>query len=408
MADDRYRWLDSDAAERLLRGLPVEARQPAIDDSGPAGDGSGGASHGITDAAALYSALDELAAGPALPASELPGEAAAVAAFRTAHAGVLRSGSVGAGRAGPGRARRRDRGSGRFARPLRAGFAMAVAGCALGGVAVVAGAGGLPGPFGGGGTPASSVSPAPNSSDGRDQQAAQGGESSWPGHSPGTGRETAGSGTPAPTESGTRGGHGEHNGEHNGRGHGAAGENGRHGNGEGRDRTGGDKRDGGRDAARKKAALARQLCTAYEEKKLSAEHRAKLERAAGGPAAVQKFCLKYRQGGGADAPSLTAGSGSSGSGGGNSGNGGGSNGGGSGDGSGDSAGVGGGTGAGPAHPGGGSDGNSGSSGGGSGGNGGGNDSDRADSSGTAAPSSSASTSAVPSASTSVTETTPAG
>ncbi|MFE7465158.1 hypothetical protein ACFU6R_13810, partial [Streptomyces sp. NPDC057499] len=66
MADERYEWLDKDAAERLLRGEPVDP----VD--GPSG----------TDAGRLAAAL-EAAARAARPATtELPGEAAALAAFR--------------------------------------------------------------------------------------------------------------------------------------------------------------------------------------------------------------------------------------------------------------------------------------------------------------------------------------
>ncbi|MET3983382.1 hypothetical protein [Streptomyces sp. PvR034] len=69
MADDRTRWLDKAAADRLLRGEPVD----------PSGDFRTRA-----DAARLRDALDSLAPRAAAT-TELPGEAAALAAFRAAH-----------------------------------------------------------------------------------------------------------------------------------------------------------------------------------------------------------------------------------------------------------------------------------------------------------------------------------
>ncbi|MFD7617984.1 hypothetical protein [Streptomyces sp. NPDC059802] len=171
MADERYEWLDKDAAERLLRGEPVD----------PVGGQS------CTDAERLAAALDA-AARTARPATgELPGEAAALAAFRTAtHSARARSranaqprGATGnAGRpAGaemlepvrigatlvgsvPSGDSRRIR-SARWSRPVRFGLVASLAGCALGGVAVAAGTGMLPGPFGGHAPlPATSVSAA--------------------------------------------------------------------------------------------------------------------------------------------------------------------------------------------------------------------------------------------------------
>ncbi|MBD0717469.1 hypothetical protein BU196_26770, partial [Streptomyces sp. CBMA370] len=68
MADERYQWLDREAAERLLRGEPV---------------GTAGA-HERAQAVRLSEALDE-ARTPAVPPAEdaeLPGETAALAAFR--------------------------------------------------------------------------------------------------------------------------------------------------------------------------------------------------------------------------------------------------------------------------------------------------------------------------------------
>ncbi|MFE9405508.1 hypothetical protein ACFYNY_27840 [Streptomyces sp. NPDC006530] len=131
MADERHEWLDRDAAERLLRGEGIEP----------------GDERARAEAARLSALLSSLA--PAEQATaELPGEEAALAAFRKARPdnapgdrgalGVVRVGRVTPSRPAP---RRR-----RFA-PVRLGLAAALACCALGGVAVAAGTGVLPGPF---------------------------------------------------------------------------------------------------------------------------------------------------------------------------------------------------------------------------------------------------------------------
>ncbi|MER5308355.1 hypothetical protein ABT034_11255 [Streptomyces sp. NPDC002773] len=150
MADERYQWLDQEAAERLLRGEPVDA----------VGD------HARAGAERLAGALDatRVHALPAAGSGELPGEAAALAAFRQATA-ERASGraSVTAG-AAHGRTLHADLGRVRLApvaaparrwgRSVRYGFAAAVAAVTVGGVAVAAGTGVLPlvGP-----APASSV-----------------------------------------------------------------------------------------------------------------------------------------------------------------------------------------------------------------------------------------------------------
>ncbi|MET9655814.1 hypothetical protein [Streptomyces sp. NPDC006510] len=166
MADEQYEWLDKDAAERLLRGEPVD---PVAGQS-------------CTDAERLVAALDAAARSARPATGELPGEAAALAAFRTAGhsartrtranaqpraaaegraAGAealdpVRIGAAAAPSAVSGRTR-----SARWSRPVRFGLVASLAGCALGGVAVAAGTGMLPGPFGGNTPlPASSVSAA--------------------------------------------------------------------------------------------------------------------------------------------------------------------------------------------------------------------------------------------------------
>ncbi|WP_406322358.1 hypothetical protein [Streptomyces sp. NBC_01637] len=187
MADEQHEWLDKDAAERLLRGEPVD---PV--------DG-----HARTEAVRLVAALAAAAREARPAAGELPGEAAALAAFRavpraartrgrsetraaqpTGHAAQssepeqmgqsgrgVRPGlpeTLGAIRIGPASSAQfplsSSSGAGmrsrRWRRPLRFGLAASLAGCALGGVAVAAGTGVLPGPFGGHANPlpASSVS----------------------------------------------------------------------------------------------------------------------------------------------------------------------------------------------------------------------------------------------------------
>ena len=127
-AEDRFGWLDDEAAEDLLRG--------------PAADGS--SSCPAPHAEELASALDGLVEShqPAECAKELPGEAEALAAFRTARSRRCRGGAPGA-RSRRGRYMTRLSGT-----PLHVGLAMTLAGFALGGVAVAASNGVLPAPFG--------------------------------------------------------------------------------------------------------------------------------------------------------------------------------------------------------------------------------------------------------------------
>ncbi|MEU3773674.1 hypothetical protein AB0F11_10810 [Streptomyces sp. NPDC032472] len=145
MADERNRWLNQAAAERVLRGGPAA----------PVGDVRAREAE-----ARLRAALDMLAA-PAAPAgAELPGEAAAVAAFRAARAGSAASSPEAAAAAAPSpiatapsasvldlgtfvpaspfapaaAARRRPR-------QVRFALAAALASVAVGGIAAAAGAG---------------------------------------------------------------------------------------------------------------------------------------------------------------------------------------------------------------------------------------------------------------------------
>ncbi|MCX4533127.1 hypothetical protein [Streptomyces sp. NBC_01669] len=162
MADEQDAWLDRDAAERLLRGEPVDP----------------GEGHARADAERLAAALGAAARSARPAAGELPGEAAALAAFRTARragtramapADVRSAGhatkdsgpkTLGPVRIGPAASQGGRTRAPRWSRPVRFGLAASLAGCALGGVAVAAGAGVLPGPFGkhANPLPASSVS----------------------------------------------------------------------------------------------------------------------------------------------------------------------------------------------------------------------------------------------------------
>ncbi|NLU72310.1 hypothetical protein HCC61_06380 [Streptomyces sp. HNM0575] len=227
--------------------------------------------------------------------AELPGEAAAMAAFRAAHprAGAEHSGTVDIS-AGPTEAstvvgrraaarenRRRSRGrpggarrSSLVGRPLRAGFAMAVAGCALGGAAVAAGTGVLPTPFGGGDSPAASVSPLASPGTSRDEAAGGGGGSPYDG-GPRRGTREGGSPSDSPTGEDLAGT-----------------ERGREGKPPGGPKDwwhGGGKHLSEAD----KKAMARALCSAYENGGLSLRDRVLLETAAGGSANVKKFCDKH-------------------------------------------------------------------------------------------------------------------
>ncbi|MFC8428801.1 hypothetical protein [Streptomyces sp. NPDC057253] len=138
MADESYRWLDLETAERLLRGEPLEAVDEATRDQ----------------ARRLAETLAALTAEPAPTSTELPGEEAALAAFRKvranraddwvsppaqdrhraggdpADAGLVRIGAPGPKAAPP---RRR--------RPAHFALAAVLAAGVVGGAAIVAGTG---------------------------------------------------------------------------------------------------------------------------------------------------------------------------------------------------------------------------------------------------------------------------
>ncbi|MET8566252.1 hypothetical protein ABZV75_38955 [Streptomyces flaveolus] len=161
MADEQYKWLNRETAERLLRGESLEVVDPSVRDQ----------------AERLSRALGALSAEAAPAPGELPGEQAALAAFRkvreaaeaerpaAAHAPAATRTPAGGTDAGlvrigaPARTGIRSRRS-RRGRPVRLALAAAVAAGTLGGVAVAAGSGVLPTPFDDEHPrPASSVSP---------------------------------------------------------------------------------------------------------------------------------------------------------------------------------------------------------------------------------------------------------
>ncbi|MFF1355386.1 hypothetical protein [Streptomyces sp. NPDC058297] len=241
MADEHNKWLDRDAAERLMRGEPLEAVDAAT----------------RARAARLAETLDALAV-TRVDGGELPGEAAALAAFRKARESVAQEpgaaalkarharprgalaattslhGSVGrendananagadghaASDVGSVRLARPDARPVRWGRPVRFGMAAALAGCMIGGVAVAAGTGVLPSPFGGRNEPgpAASVSaaaspeqplasPSPDISEtdgGRSGSAVPDGHSHEPGSGAPSRNDTAGRPGPSTTRPGT-------------------------------------------------------------------------------------------------------------------------------------------------------------------------------------------------------------
>ncbi len=265
MADERYDWLDEETAEQMLRGLPVEARCDGPD-----------------ALAAVLGTLREATPDPA--AGELPGEAAAVEAYLAARPGALRpaDGPVGAPSALFGRVLAWCRPPVRSAgRPLRAGLAVAVAGFALGGVAVAAGAGVLPTPFDGGPTgPAVSVSPMGGPSPGVTPAVPTGRPT---GRARRTGPTPAGPGdrrAPRPGRRLPRTAAGRHETAPAGRRPGAP--SGAAGAGHGAQLSEVDQE-----------ALVDTLCSAYTHDELNADERRRLEHAAGGEQAVRTFCADH-------------------------------------------------------------------------------------------------------------------
>ncbi|MEU8472430.1 hypothetical protein AB0F30_31845 [Streptomyces sp. NPDC029006] len=201
MADEQYRWLNRATAERLLRGESPEAVDACARDQ----------AERLSQA---LGALSGLSAEAAPGTGELPGEQAALAAFRKAReaadadrtatapasggarasvpcadAGLVRIGAGGR----TGIPFRRPR----WARPVRLAVAAAVAAGTLGGVAVAAGSGVLPTPFGDGKPgPAASVSAGETSEESLAPASPQTTPdyATGPGTSPGTGTPGGGPG----------------------------------------------------------------------------------------------------------------------------------------------------------------------------------------------------------------------
>ncbi|MET8677759.1 hypothetical protein ABZW18_09255 [Streptomyces sp. NPDC004647] len=291
MADDRYSWLDKNAAERLLRGEPADAAVGA-DDAYVRAQAER-LSEALADAAVVALAGSGPEAG--LPEGELPGEAAAAAAFRKAvearadsSRAISTRGERSADVVPPTVRISRTLWPSRIGRPLRAGLAVALAGCALGGVAVAAGTGVLPTPFGGEsgepvpgqsvsaaatpgedfpapsvteGTELPSLTPDPNGTAGEGEGGATGGE-----RSPGGRHDSAGSGSTTDDEATGPGGYGDRN----------------------------------------KLRLAITLCRKHESGDLDENTERRLERSAGGAKALDRYCDKLLSGenrgsGGSDA-----------------------------------------------------------------------------------------------------------
>ncbi|MFC7819150.1 hypothetical protein ACFUTR_31530 [Streptomyces sp. NPDC057367] len=266
MADEQDRWLDRETTEILLRGESLEAVDPAVRDR----------------AERLAEALGALTVPPVPTSEELPGEAAALAAFRKvraeradeaaeASAGLGRGASAPPADAGLIRIGPRGEGArrpGRF-RPLRLGLAAALTAGMVGSVAVAAGTGVLPQPFGDAGPdPAATVSAAaspdhplvsPSAPDGVRGGAVPGGPTTG---EPGRDERADGEDEDRDTDSGVRGAGG----------------------------FGGGRQD-----------LAAACRDAEAGRELDDARRRALEEAAGGSPAIGKYCRGLLSGSGADA-----------------------------------------------------------------------------------------------------------
>ena len=162
MADEQYRWLDRDMAERLLRGEPLDAVDADNRDQADR----------LTEALEALDALGTRTAESTPADAELPGEAAALAAFRKARTGKngeqaglgprTRTRSAAADAAASSAASQISSDAGlihlgrpaahrgapsRWGRPVRYGLAAALAAGMIGGAAMAATSGVLP--FGG-------------------------------------------------------------------------------------------------------------------------------------------------------------------------------------------------------------------------------------------------------------------
>lgn len=271
MADERYEWLDKDAAERLLRGEPVEAADE----------------HARTQAARLSGALYRAGRTDYSGDGEMPGEAAALAAFRKARADAASPAGDTIGTVRLARSTRSGPGL-RFGRPVRFGIAAAVAGCALGGVAVAAGTGMLPTPFSNDDPlPASSISaaatPGPLLSD-----SPTGGRPDSPSQTPG------GISTP-PVSPSPSGGTGQHQDQANGG----------KPDGDGKQQGDAGEKSGDRNAEWYRKTV--DACRDYRTGRIASERKRRLETAAKGPERVQRFCDRVLSGDITSAPDSSGG-----------------------------------------------------------------------------------------------------
>ncbi|MFF1276527.1 hypothetical protein ACFVZC_24475 [Streptomyces marokkonensis] len=264
MADEQDRWLDRGTAERLLNGEPPEAADPATRDQ----------------AERLAGTLRALSGPPPSADGELPGEAAALAAFRasraerqvragadrdTAHHAGTKASGPGPVRVGAARGDRSGTADGpRPWRPLRLGLAAALVAGMVGGAAVLAGAGVLP-------TPSDETRSGPAASV---TATATHPERPLPSSPPGDGGATPG---------------GAHSESAAGRG-----EDGSDARGDGdADAPGKPGPDAGDPAARsgRGGKLIASACRAWREgKQLNGERKRLLENAAGGPSRVGGYC----------------------------------------------------------------------------------------------------------------------
>lgn len=145
MVDDRYGWLDEDVAERLLRGEPLDFASG----SGRRGRRRRWSPEDRAAAERLAAVLARVAeSGRPGENARVPGEQAALAAFRAAQASTSRASAAEFAAESPfdGRRERHRTGVVKRLRSLRLSVVGAVAACALGGVAVASSAGVLPAP----------------------------------------------------------------------------------------------------------------------------------------------------------------------------------------------------------------------------------------------------------------------
>ncbi|MER5279986.1 hypothetical protein ABT025_30200 [Streptomyces sp. NPDC002809] len=343
MADEQHEWLDKAAAEKMLHRQPVDPADGRL----------------RQDAERLAAALDVVARSARPATGELPGEAAALAAFRAARRTTAVSAS-----AVPLRAARtagtdgstesesgmlapvhiRSAGSGtasgaagsrgprpmRWSRPIRFGLVASLACCAIGGVAVAAGTGVLPGPFGRHApAPATSVSAAATPEELGSGLTADDETSAPPPGSPG-------GDTAMPGKPGSGGAGGPESGRPEGDGRATDEDTGGEGTGDDRSGGTGDALSDGADATQGESsqdgqagdgtsgstggktltwyAKTLKACRAYRDGALDDERRSRLEALAGGARNLDRFCDRMIDQADGTSADGTSGSGTSGGG----------------------------------------------------------------------------------------------